>query len=336
MDREWVADPTIAWRILLTARAAPAPEPAVLGTRLAALCAGQGWPALPVEQAADPGALQRALTGPRPGPVVLGLAGPDLVVSAHHSAVDGLGLLAVLAAVLDRPVRSAARGVADRPTAGGLTSAGLRRLREAVLAPPARVAAPLRSGDGARGPGEDVLADLVVAGEHRTADLVHAATRAVLAHNRQAGGQLRRVAVAVGAARPSTEPRIADRSALIRLRGVERMDRRAVAEALRSAPLQPPVAVRGRSGARVLGAGLRVLASRLGSTLLVSHLGRVDAPGVDRLTFHPVTAGAGGLSVGAVGLGGRTVLGLRARAADWDREGLQRLLRGVAAELRAS
>lgn len=334
MEREWVADPSIAWRILLTARAAPLPGPGPLSTRFTALCAAQGWPAQPLEQGADLFTLQRSLTGARPGPVVLGLAGPDLVVSAHHSAVDGLGLLAVLASVLDRPVSSTARGVADRPSAGGLARAGWDRLREAALAPPARVAAPGGHRDGrdpdARG---DLLVDLVVPGEHRTADLVHAATRAVLEHNRAVGAAVRHVAVAVGAARPTTESRIADRSALIRLRDVEGLDRDAVADALRTAPLQPPVAARGRAGARVFRAGLRLLAPRLGSTLLVSHLGRVEGPGVDRLAFHPVTAGAGGISLGAVGLGGRTTLGLRARAADWDPAALQQLLRDVAAEL---
>ena len=78
---------------------------------------------------------------------------------------------------------------------------------------------------------------------------------------------------------------------------------------------------------------MRVLARRLGSTLLVSHLGEVTAPHVERLAFHPVTAGGTGISLGAVGHRGRTVLTLRARAADWDADGLERVLEAVGGRL---
>ena len=49
--------------------------------------------------------------------------------------------------------------------------------------------------------------------------------------------------------------------------------------------------------------------------------------------FHPVTAGGTGISLGAVGHRGRTVLTLRARAADWDADGLERLLEAVGGRL---
>ncbi len=97
---------------------------------------------------------------------------------------------------------------------------------------------------------------------------------------------------------------------------------------MRSAPVQPAAAGAGAAGGLV-GVGLRLLAPRLGSTLLVSHLGEVTAPGVADLAFHPVTAGGTGLALGAVGLGGRTVLTLRGRARDWDQNGLERLLEAV-------
>jgi hypothetical protein len=78
---------------------------------------------------------------------------------------------------------------------------------------------------------------------------------------------------------------------------------------------------------------MRLLARRLGSTLLVSHLGEVTAPRVERLAFHPVTAGGTGIALGAVGHRGRTVLTLRARAADWDADGLERVLEAVGGRL---
>ena len=99
------------------------------------------------------------------------------------------------------------------------------------------------------------------------------------------------------------------------------------------APLEPPPAARGRAGARALSGGIRLLSRRLGSTLLVSHLGEVTAEGVTGLAFHPVTAGGSGVSLGAVTLHGSTTVTLRARAAQWDRAGLERLLAEIVAEL---
>ncbi|MEQ6901736.1 hypothetical protein [Nocardioides sp. YIM 152588] len=185
------------------------------------------------------------------------------------------------------------------------------------------------------------MVDLTVPGGHRTSDLVHAAASALGA----AGG--RRVAIAVGASRrtppddpaadpaagPGTGPRIADRSALLRLRDVERMDRDQVREAIRSAPVEASPhgeeGVRSRLAAGLLGAGIRLLAPRLGSSLLVSHLGRVDGTGVDRLLFHPVTAGGSGLSLGAVVLGDTTTVTLRGRARTWNDDGLEQLLEAI-------
>ena len=71
----------------------------------------------------------------------------------------------------------------------------------------------------------------------------------------------------------------------------------------------------------------RLVAPRLGSTLLVSHLGTIDAPEeVSELAFYPVTGGGSGLALGAATTRERTTLTLRARASQHDDEGLQRLL----------
>ena len=79
--------------------------------------------------------------------------------------------------------------------------------------------------------------------------------------------------------------------------------------------------------------GMRLLSARLGSTVLVSHLGRVTAPGVERLAFYPVTGGGSGLSLGVVGHGARTTLTLRARGRRHDTEGLQAILEPLCAQL---
>ncbi|MEZ0580898.1 hypothetical protein [Nocardioides sp. MH1] len=302
----WVADPSIGWRILLTATPAGpfvAPPDARSATSL--------------------DALRRELAAPSPDPVVIGTAGRDLVVSAHHSAVDGLGLLSVLDELDLGPATSSARGIGERPAAHGYAGTVTRRLAEAAFRPPAAVR-PRREGP----PGEgDVMVELEVAGMVRTADLVHAS-----AHALARLGARRHVAVAVGVTRDPGAG-VQDRSALLRLRDVERMDRAAVARRLREAPAERPPVSRAGAVDRVAAVAMRALARRLGSTLLVSHLGEVSAPAVERLAFHPVTAGGTGLALGAVGHSGRTVLGLRARASAWDADGLEQVLEAVGGRL---
>lgn len=340
----WVADPRIAWRILLTAELEGAPDLAELDRRMAALYDEQGWRDAPAARTAgEAAALRAGLTGDDPAPVVAGVAGSHLVVSAHHGRVDGLGLLQALAALLAGPVVSSARGVGERPTTGSAVRTALGRLGEVVARPPARLrpVAP-----GRRATGRDVMVHRDVPGRWRTADLVHAGARGVVDLESARGRPAHRVAVAVGGSRTPVvgERRIADRSVLLRLRGVERLDRGAVADLLATAPVQTPPAIgspgpAGRALDRVTAGGLRLLAPRLGSTLLVSHLGRVTAPpAVQRLVFHPVTAGGSGLALGAVTVAGRTgadrtTLSLRGREGPWDSDGLERLLEAIARRL---
>ncbi|NYI47018.1 hypothetical protein BJ993_004098 [Nocardioides aromaticivorans] len=326
----WVADPGIGWRILLTARLAEPPDRADVGDRLAAITAAQEWPAPPpLRVREDLGALQRELVDADPAPLLVGVSGRHLVLSAHHSAVDGLGLLTLLERLGAGPVRSGARGVGARTTTGGAARTTTRRLREALLHPPARVTPPPGRVTGTG----DVLVERTLPGTHRTAALVDAATRAVVAHERAWGRSATHVAIAVGAVRDQPTGAgapVADRSVLLRLTDVEQLDAEGIAAALASAPVQTPPAGGGNPLlARAAAAGLRALAPRLGSTLLVSHLGEVTAPGVRALSFHPVTAGGTGLSLGAVGHDGTTTLTLRGRASSWNDNGLEQLLEAV-------
>lgn len=321
----WGGDPSIAWRILLTADLDEPVTADRLGDRQAALHRDQHWPAPPPVATGALESLRAGLAEVRDVPLVLGLADRTLLVSAFHAYVDGLGLLDVLAALAGAPVTTSARGVGDRPTRAGGT---VERLREVALSPPARVARPAATvADG------DAFTEVTVPGQVTTSDLVHAAVAAVVAHNAERGRRSRHVTVAVGAGRPALagEP-LANRSELIRLRDLEGLSREQVRSALRSAPLDPA----GGSGAvpgRATATALRLLAPRLGSTLLVSHLGDVTTGAATALAFYPVTAGGTGLSLGAVGLGGDTVLTLRGRAATWDEVALTGLLAGVVSEL---
>ncbi|GAA1542998.1 hypothetical protein [Nocardioides humi] len=334
-QRPWVADPRIGWRILLTATL-PQPPPAELADRLAALARDQGWPSRSPLAAPSLAHLRARLVAAAPEPLLVGVHDHELVVSAHHGALDGLSLLAVLDRLGLGPATSSARGVGDRTTTGGLVTTVAHRLGEVALRPPARVTPPAAPVPE---PG-DVLVDAELAGSVRVAPLVHAAAQAVGRHQATRGRRARHVAVAVGAVRTQGAARgLGDHSVLLRLRDVERLDLAGVAEALGSAPVvTPPAPGADRPWTPLLGrataTGLRVLAPRLGSTLLVSHLGEVDAPAVERLAFHPVTAGGTGISLGAVGHRGRTVLTLRARAAEWNDNGLEQLLEAVVSLLR--
>ncbi len=327
----WVADPGITWRILLTGDLGAPVDLDALHRAAADLTTGQGWAPAAVVVAEDVAALRTDL-GSRSGTALaVGVAGTWIVVAAHHSLVDGLGLLAVMAALTGSPVSSAARGVGDRPASDGFAGTVARRLTEVAFAPPAPVAAD--GGGTGRATGTDVHADLSVAGTHTTPDLVTAAVRAVTAHNVARGVRTRHVAVAVGVARTAAEGEpIRDRSALLRLRDVEALSRDDVAAALRTVAVQP-AAGSGVAGGAAIRAGLRLLAPRLGSTLLVSHLGDVSAPGLAGLAFYPVTAGGSGLSLGGLTHRNRTVLTLRGRARDGQHDGLEHLLEAVAAQL---
>jgi len=95
--------------------------------------------------------------------------------------------------------------------------------------------------------------------------------------------------------------------------------------------LQPGAGAGAGSGGRILSgaarAALRLAAPRLGSTLLVSHLGALDAPSsVENASFYPVSGGGSGLALGAATLHGSTTITLRGRAGQHDGEGLQELL----------
>ncbi|GAA4114879.1 hypothetical protein GCM10022215_13320 [Nocardioides fonticola] len=311
---------TPTWRILLRARLHEVPDDADLAARWQALLSAQQWPAsTPITGRG----WDAVLTGP---PVALARDGAEITIGAVHDLVDGLGLLRILDALVDGGVRTDARGVADRPTASGTTSS---RLREVLRDPPAR----LSPGPDAVATAGEVIVEADAPGHHGTAALVHAVARVAAVRT---GGR-RQVAVAVGAGRPTSDGPIHDDSALLRLTGVEGLDAEAVAAALRTAPIQPPPAAGAGVAAEALTrVALRVLGPRLGSTFLVSHLGRVGAPAASDLRFSPAT-GSGGLALGALTLDDVTRLTLRASGPrhGWDAARLDGVLAAIVAELRA-
>lgn len=332
----WLGQSGLAWNILLSADVVPPPT-SVLRERLEALASRQGWPlqvAGAVVEGDRPSVLRRlAARDDHRMPVAAGRTPEGVVVGAHHAYVDGLGLLTVLGAMCATPVASRAVGV-DEGRASARTGVSLvRRLGEVAVRPPAGVA-----GDGGGADPDDVFARTTVDGPVRTAALVHAGVGAVTAENRDRGRRSDRVAVAVGVSRAGgTRTEVADDSGFLRLTDVERLAPAEVEAAIARAPLQFGGSAQGRlarAASGLIRTGARLLAPRLGSTLLVSHLGTLDADGLDAVAFHPLIGGGSGVALGAATLRDRTVLTLRARGAAHTTDDLDRLLGRIADRLR--
>lgn len=330
---EWLGQDAIAWNILLGVELDPVPAAEELHGRLTALADQQGWPAPPpVESGTTPALLDRlAAVWDRTHPVSVGRTDTGLVLRCHHAYVDGLGMLAVLHSLLGAPVTSDATGVTDRPR----RSAGrtlVARVGEMLLRPPAHVAGHPRPGATT-----DVFATADVAGARGTSELAHAAVQVLSEWNAEQGERPDRIALAVGVSTvDGSQPRIGDASGFLRLTDVQRRSPADLRRAVREAPLQVGGTAQGatarRAGRLIRWASTR-FAGRLGSTVLVSHLGRVTAPGVTGLAFYPLSGTGSGLSLGAVTVAGRTTLTLRARGERHATTDLQHLMDRLVARL---
>lgn len=330
----WVADPRITWSIQLSAELDEPPTADVLSQRLAEVNLKLGGTLIgEVRTHHDLHLLRSTLASSTVAPVVAGLCGPTLVLSAQHRYLDGLGLLAVLSALTGSEVTSTVRGLGAASGSEGSRRALIERLGEVVLTPPDRV--PAVGAD--RGSSLDEWAQVSFDGPVYTSDLVHASVAGVGAFSEKYGGRVGRPAVAVGAVRyDGSAPRLGDHSALVRLTRLAGMTSEEVRTRLSNAGTAADATPYGRAGrleAGVMRVALRVLAPRLGSTLLVSHLGTVTAPLARGLAFHPVTGGGSGLSIGAVTSGGTTVITARARAKRLSGPALEELLGHILAVL---
>ena len=236
-------DPTVSWSIALDvvlSEPVAADLAAGLDLRCSALTVdnpGLGTPPTPVrfddEAAAD--VLARFLDTPYGDhdPLVR-VAQSDrqdrLLVAAHHGAVDGLGLLAVLSLLLGDDVMSTARGIGDRASTVGFIRSSVTRLVEALMMPPTRLAAdPAQApgeprgrqphGTAARMPGDVTAAVDLPPTRVDTARSVAAAARAVARWNRTHRAPADRLVAAIGASRRDGSAARPDRdTAYFRLR----------------------------------------------------------------------------------------------------------------------
>jgi hypothetical protein len=238
--------------------------------------------------------------------------GRTLVVAAHHGAVDGLGLLGAAAALAGVPLTSSATGIEPGAQPAGFLRASLGRLVEALVHPPVR----LRSDPtGDSGGGDWLLTKVVHPVRPSSGALVMAAVATVRARNVGTPARGRRLLVAMGLSRrPGSPTPSPDRdTAYVRL-AVDAVTTAAdAAEVL--ATTVPEPAFPATDGGGIAPKVTRLLSARLGSTVLVSNLGKVAPDAVTAVRFWPVPSGPAGAAIGLASAGGRTTITVRLRRA---------------------
>lgn len=245
--------------------------------------------------------------------------GSELAVAAHHAALDGRGIEALVRALLGGPLPPPASPAAPsraRPRMGG----ALRR----IVHPSDRVA-PSPSDPA----GESfAVREVSLRGPNVTGKLAEACVAAVGAHNARRRYPWCRVGLTVPIGGPPTVGNVATYRRIDLSPGTD--VRASVAEALRGneAPAEHVAAPRAMRA-------LAPLVERVSDSLLISNLGRVEVPGVERLAFFPVARGRSAVAFGSAAVGGEhSTLTLRAR--DLDQADADELIDTVALSLRAS
>jgi hypothetical protein len=234
-------------------------------------------------------------------------SGRDLVVAAHHGAVDGLGLVGLAGRLSGLELGTSARGVSRTGQEPGFLAGTLPRLGEIVFRPPERFRGTER---GERG-------DHLVYAERPlrmqgTGALAWAGLRALRDWN-AAPPRHSQPVIALGVSRrpgqPMPRPDRDTAYTRLRVRGID--TRAELTDLLGRTQPEPDFPV---TDARGLGAVLtRRLAGRLGASMLVSNLGLLAHPGVASASFWPVASGPHGVSLGLVSAGGVTTLTARVR-----------------------
>lgn len=251
-----------------------------------------------------------------------------LFVTAHHGVADGLGMLAVAEAVVGRPVRSYAKGIGDRAARRPFLASSVMRLLEALFNPPARFA-----GTATRSVAPDAMPQLTTAPRRIDGAAMAYALLQVFRswpRNRSSGG--RRFLVIMGASRREPGVNVPDRQTAylrIPLRTGWSLER--VRQELRATEPEPdfPETSAGGVGPMVI----RLLKNRLGCTVNVANLGRIEADGLVSGTIYPALNGPMPVGIGVVSTDVTTTLSVRTRRSDFTDEETTRLLAALDAAL---
>jgi hypothetical protein len=324
--------PRQSWSVVLEAGLDWSPSAATLSDRLY-----RGWtnglgafPApqeLAQEDEVGPTRQRFADTGYSGAPSLVRIARSPttLLVAAHHSVLDGIGLLALLAILLDGPVHSGIRGIPTQaPRGERLLRSARSRLRQAVATPSAH----LPTHQGSPGSGDHLLARRISRLEGGTATIV-AAVSAAFADASPPAGSNRVVAAVAMSRREGHLPTLEDQSAYVRL-AVLGQTAGEVRDAMAAAKPEPaPRDVPLVASALLWMAG--PLAKRQAPTFLVSNLGRLEGPpGLRTASFWPAPPGRRSFAVGAATVGAESVLTLRTPRSAMDPRGAGRLLMRIA------
>lgn len=318
-------DPAASWSILLEATLREAPDPATVAARFAR--ASDAFPNLGPAAVVlrpsdwDGARAEFADSRYRAGdPLVrVALSDDSLLIAAHHGAVDGLGLVALLGIALGAPVRSSATGVALRSAERSYLLNALDRVREAVWTPPTRIQPSLRGSSS----GDHLVSRALPRTKLGSAALTFAAVDTTRRWNAARGVPHGRIVAAIGASwRGGADPRPEADSALLRLRLPARAGLEDVRVLLANAAPEAGFPSERNPVAQL---GMRLLAARLGSTFLVSNLGVVEAD-VRALRFYPTASGRSGVAFGVVTAGEVTTVTVRARRKDFGADAAEGLL----------
>jgi hypothetical protein len=250
--------------------------------------------------------------------VIVGEDGRRLALGAHHAALDGRGMVALIHALAGGPVLPPARVEPADGEAGEPPWTALRRLLR-----PADRAAP-----SPRPPARDSLAvrTVTLGGRGVVGRIAAAAIEAIGERNRRLGRPWRRIGLTIPVGGPPGIGNVAS---------YRRVDLRpdddvgaAVARVLDSGP----VPTEHTSAPRALRL-LAPVADRFSDSLLVSNHTRYDIPELDRIEVYAVARGRSAIAFGTAGVaGGASTLALRAR--DLDQRDTEALLDATAARLR--
>jgi hypothetical protein len=241
-------------------------------------------------------------------------AGHHFLVAAHHGAVDGLGLVGLAGRLLGLELGTSAQGLRRTGAEPGFVEGSFRRLHEVVLRPPERFLGARREAQG-----DHLLSSGLPSRRQGTSALALAGLKTLRAWNPVPTSRSQPV-IALGVSRrsgmPTPRPDRDTAYTRLRVRGVDSLA--GMADLLSRTEPEPDFPV---TDARGLGAVLvRLLARRLGASMLVSNLGMMPGQHVTAASFWPVASGPNGVSLGLVSTASVTTVTVRARRG-WFGEG---------------
>jgi hypothetical protein len=249
--------------------------------------------------------------------VIVGQDGGRIALAAHHAALDGRGMVALIHALVGGPVLPPASAEPADGAAGERPWTALRRL---LL--PADRAAPSPAQ-----PAGDSLAvrTMTLGGRGVVARIAAAAVEAIAERNRRLGRPWRRIGLTIPVGGPAGIGNVAS---------YRRVDLRpdddvpaAVAHILDSGP----VPSEHTSAPRALRL-LAPVADRFSDSLLVSNHTRYDIPELAQIEVYAVARGRSAIAFGTAGItGAASTLALRAR--DLDQRDTEALLDATVARL---